>query len=176
MSWLDKRIIRSYLIQYILLFGSSIVQDEILKLFHKRIFNLHLGLTPYYRGSGTNFWPLVDELPECVGSTIHLAVKKIDAGGILKQLRPKIKITDGPHDIGNKVIIESIKKIPYIVNHYNEKKIIPTIIDTSSGRLCLRKDLTLESIKKLYNNFNNKMIEKYLNNQFNRISKYPIIN
>ena len=55
----------------VVLFGSSIIKDPLLGYMKGRIINMHLGLSPYYRGSATNFWPLVDNLPECVGVTIH---------------------------------------------------------------------------------------------------------
>ena len=169
-----NRIINSK-IKYILLFGSSIIGDDILEKFENKVINLHLGLSPYYRGSGTNFWPLVDSLPECVGATIHLAIKKIDAGGVLKQLRPDIAISDNSHDIGNNVILKSIKLIPSLLDKYDSKTIFPIPINVKKGKLFLRKDLTIESIKKLYHNFQNNMIEDYLKNKSIRQKKYPII-
>ena len=69
---------------------------------------MHLGLSPYYRGSGTNFWPLVDRLPECVGVTIHLAIPSVDAGPILTQVRPDIEPTDRAHEIGSRAIIAGL--------------------------------------------------------------------
>ncbi len=44
---------------YIVLFGSSIIKDPLLSKYRWRIINLHLGLSPYYRGSSTNFWPIL---------------------------------------------------------------------------------------------------------------------
>ena len=160
---------------YILLFGCSLVDDEILNKFKNRVINLHLGLSPYYRGSGTLFWPLVDNLPECVGSTIHLAVKKIDAGGILKQVRPEIKFYDSSHDIGNRTIVKSAEILPRLVLKYHQKKIYPLIVNHSNGKLCLRKHLTPSSISKLNENFKNDIISKFLKDSKNRIKKYPII-
>src|SRR4051812_4915180 len=40
-------------------YGCSIVKDHVLAEFDGRVVNVHLGLSPYYRGSGTNFWALV---------------------------------------------------------------------------------------------------------------------
>jgi hypothetical protein len=90
---------------FVLLYGSSIVKAPLLDAYEGRIVNMHLGLSPYYRGSGTNFWPLVNEQPECVGATIHLAVLSVDAGAILTQVRPEPEAEDRAHDLGTKTIV-----------------------------------------------------------------------
>ena len=90
---------------FVLLFGSGVIKKPILKAYQDRVINLHLGLSPFYRGSRTNFWPLVDGKPECVGETIHLAVLKVDAGKILHQVRPHgLSFDDTVHDVGKKTI------------------------------------------------------------------------
>src|SRR5688572_18397726 len=62
---------------FVLLYGSSIIKPPLLDYYGGRMINIHLGLSPYYRGSGTNFWPLVSREPECVGATIHLAAQDV---------------------------------------------------------------------------------------------------
>ena len=44
----------------VLVFGTGILREPFLSAFEGRIINIHLGLSPYYRGAGTNFWPLVN--------------------------------------------------------------------------------------------------------------------
>lgn len=161
---------------YILLFGSSLIKDEILSAYPNKVINLHLGISPYYRGSGTLFWPLVDGLPECIGSTIHLAVKKIDAGGILAQVRPEIADGDTVHDLGNKTIIASVARIPQLLKDYHEGLREPQTVDMSKGKLCFRADLKPEAIAKLYFNFKNNMIYEFLKNKELRTGNFPIIN
>ena len=161
--------------EYLLLFGSSIIKDPLLGLFGKKVINLHLGLSPYYRGAGTNFWPLVNGEPECVGATIHLATLKVDAGSILKQIRPKIGMRDGPHDIGNKTIIAAIEQIPEVVLKYDKRIICPRGQDLTLGKVYKRKDLTSEAIIKLNENFDKGMIVYFFNKKEERLKKYPII-
>ena len=97
--------IQSAVPDYIVLFGSSIIKDHLLSYYNENIVNVHLGLSPYYRDSGTNYWPLVNNQPECVGATIHFSASAIDAGEILTQVKPNVSTDDGCHDIGCKVII-----------------------------------------------------------------------
>jgi len=160
---------------YILLFGSSIVKEPLLNAFENRVINLHLGLSPYYRGSGTNFWPLVHKKVECVGSTIHLASQRVDGGEILHQVRPDIELGDTIHDLGNKTIIKSIEVIPKLIFAYENKLLVPISQSLNIGILCRRKELTASSIETLYNNFNSGMIEDFIRNKEYLNNQYPII-
>ncbi|MBI4487353.1 MAG: hypothetical protein HY655_15220, partial [Acidobacteria bacterium] len=45
--------------QVVLVFGTGLLKPPLIDSFPGRILNIHLGLSPYYRGAGTNFWPLV---------------------------------------------------------------------------------------------------------------------
>lgn len=169
-DWINK--LNPDLIQ---LYGSSIIKDHILEKYPNQVINIHLGLSPYYRGSGTNFWPLVQGKIECVGATIHLAVKDVDAGGILQQLRPTVALGDMPHDIGNKTIIAGVKVLPNILQQYHSGKILPQKQNLSIGKVYYKKDLTAAAVEQLYDNFANGLVAKYLTTQAARLNKYPII-
>ncbi len=147
----------------ILLYGSSIIKDPILSHYDGRVINMHLGLSPYYRGSATNYWPLVDGNPECVGVTIHLATLKVDGGDILTQVRPQnVKPDDSAYEIGNKAIIAGAKALADIVEPYLAGKVKRQAQDLKSGKLCRRKDFTPESLIQMHKNFNDGMIAQYL--------------
>jgi len=161
---------------FVLLFGSGIIKEPILEAYQDRVINMHLGLSPYYRGSGTNFWPLVDGKPECVGSTIHLAVLKVDAGGILHQVRPRgIKETDDIHDLGNKTIITSLAALPQVVMAFHKGIIKAVRQEELNDQEFKRMDLNAESLAKMKSNFNKAMIKDYLFDKVNRDASYPIV-
>ena len=160
----------------VLLYGSSIIKDPILSQYDSRIINMHLGLSPYYRGSATNYWPLVDGKPECVGVTIHLATLKVDGGAILTQVRPQgLKDSDRAHEIGNKAIIAGARALADVVEPYLNGKIKPQPQDLTSGKLCRRKDFTPESLVRMHENFDRGMISYYLKNKAARDTAYPLI-
>lgn len=46
------------------------------------IFNVHMGVLPYYRGAYTNLWKILDDHDE-YGMTIHEIDEKIDSGKVL---------------------------------------------------------------------------------------------
>ena len=79
-------IIKSFKPDAMFVFGSSIIREPLISLLPPgHIINLHLGLSPYYRGSGTNFWPFVNSELEYLGSTILHLDAGIDTGDILFQ-------------------------------------------------------------------------------------------
>jgi folate-dependent phosphoribosylglycinamide formyltransferase PurN len=160
----------------LILYGSSIIKAPLLDYYKNRIVNMHLGLSPYYRGSGTNFWPLAEGKPECVGATIHLATQKVDAGSILSQVRPdSLKPDDNAHDMGTKTIIAGLKKMGEIIPGYLNEEIRLHKQDLSAGKVFRRKDFNAGAVLKMWEHLENGMISDYLKNKENRDKNYPII-
>jgi len=70
-------------------FGASYIKGPLCDyLQQRRAVNIHMGVSPYYRGSSTNFWALYDGRPEYVGATLHLLTKGLDSGPILCHALP----------------------------------------------------------------------------------------
>ena len=159
----------------ILLYGTSIVKPPLLDTYEGRIINLHLGLSPYYRGAGTNFWPLVNREPECVGATIHLAVLKVDAGAILAQIRPDPERPDRAHELGTKTIIAGFDAVPGVVRGYLAGRMKPQPQDLSKGQVYRRKDFNAAATAKMWRNFDTGMMDEYVTNLEARLQKFPIV-
>jgi methionyl-tRNA formyltransferase len=115
----------------IVVFGSSLIKEPLIKRFQGRMINMHLGLSPYYRGSSTNFWPLVDGKPECVGVTLHHVTKKIDGGMIILQARPVMAVNDTSHDIGCKTIMAGAECFNRIFSDFDRKDRKSTRLNSS---------------------------------------------
>lgn len=144
-----------------LVFGTGILGKEFIEAFDGRIINIHLGLSPYYRGSGTNFWPLVNREPEYVGATIHYLDAGIDTGPIIAHVRPEMKTMDGPHDLGNRTIIAAVKGLLQAAETHVRGTVRGTP-QTGDGRLYQRKDFNADAIRRLRKNFETGMIAEYL--------------
>lgn len=77
-------------------FGASWIRGPLVDhLMERRTINIHMGLSPYYRGSACNFWALHDDRPEMVGSTLHLLSRGLDSGPILCHAMPRPQAVDG---------------------------------------------------------------------------------
>ena len=73
-------------------FGSSYLKGPLVDfLITKHAINIHMGVSPFYRGSDCNFWALYDNNPHLVGATIHLLTKGLDSGPILYHAMSNIK-------------------------------------------------------------------------------------
>lgn len=167
----------TYEVDYILLFGTSIIKPIILERFPNKVINLHLGLSPYYKGSGTNFFPIVNNEFVCVGATIHIATIKVDAGGILHQLRlEELYEEDTIHTIGNRLIEQAGVVYPKIIKAYLENKIHPvTQKDTTTSKEYRIKDFTPDAIRKAHKVLANQGIVLYLEQSHFHKANKPII-
>jgi len=73
-------------------FGSSYIKGDLVDfLIKNKTLNIHIGVSPYYRGTDCNFWALYDDNPHIVGATIHLLSKGLDSGAILYHALSDIK-------------------------------------------------------------------------------------
>lgn len=158
----------------IVLFGTSIIKEPLLNAFPRKIVNLHLGLSPFYKGSATNLFPLFYEQPQCIGATIHLAEKEVDSGKILHQLRPDLLENDNLHQAGNRIIKKAGKVLPDILKLYYQGKIIP-VAQMDKGRICRIRDLGPEKLRNIYKNLENGLLSEYLEKKGEIDEQFPII-
>lgn len=84
-SFLKKNKIKDFLkSDYYIIFGCSFIKGPLCDfLLKKKAINIHMGISPYYRGADCNFWAVYDKNPSLVGATIQLLSKKLDDGLIL---------------------------------------------------------------------------------------------
>ena len=70
-------------------FGASYIKEWLIDfLVDKGALNIHMGMSPYYRGSSCNFWALYDNNPNYVGATVHKLSKGLDSGPMLYHCVP----------------------------------------------------------------------------------------
>jgi|688.fasta_scaffold462786_2 folate-dependent phosphoribosylglycinamide formyltransferase PurN len=139
---------------FIAVFGSGILKESWFKDQSKPIINLHLGLSPVYRGSATLFWPFYNEDLDNLGTTIHLVDAGIDTGPIIDIVKLDNYFNTNYYQITNRLIKKSIKKYPKIVKKFltGKKYLIPQ--DQNQQKYYYKKsDLTDFHLKKV--------IEKY---------------
>ncbi len=165
------RVIKNFKPDLIIVFGSSIIKEPLLSILpYGRMINLHLGLSPYYRGSGTNFWPFVNDELEYVGSTILCIDRGVDTGDIIAHVMPKIEIGDTVHTLGCKVIKESTRMIALIISAtwaaIESGRQLKTVKQwlPATKRYYRKADFTEEALKKYYENLRNGIAERFVSN------------
>lgn len=71
-------------------FGASYIKGPLVEfLVTHRAINIHMGVSPYYRGTSCNFWAVFDGNPDLVGATIHLLSRGLDSGNMLFHALPQ---------------------------------------------------------------------------------------
>ncbi len=104
-----------------IVFGASYIKGWLIDfLVEKKAINIHMGISPYYRGSSCNFWALYDNNPGYVGATIHLLSKGLDNGDILFHCVPDLLSSDNTFDFSMRSVMEAHKAL---VNLIENKKL-----------------------------------------------------
>lgn len=81
-------------------FGASYIRGPLIDvLIERQAINIHMGTSPYYRGSSCNFWAMYDGRPEYVGATIHRLSTGLDSGDMLFHAFPA-EVADDPFVFG----------------------------------------------------------------------------
>ena len=158
----------------VLVFGTGLLKTPLIETFPGRILNIHLGLSPYYRGAGTNFWPLVNGEPEYCGATIHFLDAGVDTGPIIAHVRPDMREDDGPHDVGNKTIVaaaDALADAAYAL----EEGTLAGVPQQGGGRLYKRADFSAAAVRRLYENFKSGMIGAYLRDKTARDAALSLV-
>ena len=69
--------------EIIVVYGTQIIRDNIFRRAGIVTLNMHTGLSPYYRGDSTLFWPIYYNDREHIGVTVHKLVAEVDGGDIV---------------------------------------------------------------------------------------------
>lgn len=80
---------------FYVVFGGSFIKSPLIEaLMERNTVNLHMGVSPYYRGAACNFWAVHDGNADLVGATIHKLSRGLDSGDILFHALPARKPAD----------------------------------------------------------------------------------
>ena len=158
----------------IMTYGCSLIKYPLINAMRNKIINVHLGLSPYYFGAGTNLHAMVNNDFQCVGYTFMYMDEGIDTGEIIHQARAQVEPFDNPHQIGNRLIKDMTKDLIKLIENFDclEKKVST---NKYIGKTYKIRDVNHEVIEKLYKNFQNGSVLNYLKNKSLKIKNYPII-
>jgi len=151
----------------IFIFGSDLIKEPLYSSLPKDAINLHLGLSPRYRGAATLFWPFYFMEPTYAGSTFHHIISEPDAGNIIHQCTPLMELNDGIHDIACKTVIKSTHDAKQLLKIYKKNGTWIYHKPKGTGRNFLENDFRPEHLRVIYNIFNNDMVKQYLEGNLN---------
>lgn len=150
--------------------GTPIVKDPIFSALPDYKINLHLGLIPHYKGSITMFWPFYFLEPSMAGTTYHVIDKLADTGEIIHQNVPILSYGDGMHDVACKAVLTALNDLNIVVEEimrrikYNIKPNKDSSL-SKKGKFFKNANWKPEMLKKIYNIYDDKIVDLYLNNK-----------
>lgn len=130
--------------------GPLILDNEFIKLLPINHFNIHLGLSPWYRGSATLLWPTYNLEPWKCGVTLHRINPETDAGEIFHQTTVEPKIEDGCQDTAIRAVTNSKTGIQILFEEMTQKKEVRAISQPFYGRTYLSSQIRPEHLWDIY--------------------------
>lgn len=155
----------------VIVFGSGLIKPPLSKVLPKQTVNLHLGISPRYRGAATLFWPFYFLEPAYAGSTFHYIVDEPDAGEIIHQVTPDLDPADGIHDVACKTVVKSASEAVALLKIFADKGSWVTRKQKASGKNFLESDFKPEHLRVIYNLYNDDIVRQYLEGKLQ--SKVP---
>jgi folate-dependent phosphoribosylglycinamide formyltransferase PurN len=158
-------LINKYSPGFIAVFGIGILKEEILSYGPDSIYNLHVGLPEFYRGSSCNFWPIYNRDFKNLGATVHKVEKGVDTGKIAEKKAITLKSDDNEQSlmwktlkVGTQLMDETLQKWKrdalhlkvqkkigkqYKMNEFNPAAILSVKLMVESGELKSELESTL---------------------------------
>ena len=146
----------------VFIYGPGMIREPLFSALPKYKINLHLGLSPRYRGSATLFWPFYFLEPNWAGSTFHIISDEPDAGEIIHQSLPKLKQGDTIHEVSCRVVQQSAEDVKKIIEVLESGKELVLHKQTSSGKNFLTRDFIPQHLRVIYDLYDDALVDAYL--------------
>lgn len=148
--------------------GCGILSNETLKILPSQTWNIHGGLSPWFKGAITHFWPSYFLKPQYTGVTIHYISSKIDAGNIIHQTPAVLVKDDGLHQLSARSLKLGFLSLIDLLKKFKSNGEINSVEQKSTGKLWLKKDWKPEHLLLIYDKFNDKIVNMYLSKKLNQ--------
>jgi len=154
--------IRSQRPDVLISYGVHVLSDEIIGLSQRESWNIHGGLSPWYRGTTTHFWPSYFLEPQMTGMTLHNLTQKIDGGAIVHQTSAEMVRGDGLHDLACRAVKGIGDELPRVIQLLEEKGKLEKKEQKTSGKLWNWRDWRPEHLRIVYGLFDDKIVDLVL--------------
>lgn len=160
--------VKEYNADFAFIFGTDLIKPPLLNILPKNKINLHLGLTPWFRGAATLFWPFYFLRPQYAGITFHQIVEKADAGEVLHQSAPKLLKNDSIHEVGARCVKDAAVEVKKLTYKLLDTGFLKGQKQTHSGKLWLNSDFHPSHLRLIYDLYNDKIVDLYLDGKLSR--------
>lgn len=152
----------------LLTYGVHKVTDEIIQCMENKSFNIHGGLSPWYKGNTTLFWPFYFLKPNWAGMTVHRLSANLDGGDILHHSVPKLEYGDKMHEVACKAVAQVAEDLCSILECLDQGAELVCSPQNANGKLFLSRDWTPQTLRVIYELFEDKIVNMYLDGKLEK--------
>lgn len=127
-----------------------------------RAWNLHAGLSPWYRGSITHFWPSYMLEPQMTGMTLHEITPQLDAGPVIHQSAAPLVRGDGLHELSCRALNSFSEEMPRLLGMLGGGALQPARPQAETGKLWRKQDWRPEHLRLIYETFEDRIVDAAL--------------
>lgn len=150
------------------IFGVNIIKNPVLECLPKDKVNLHLGLSPWYKGGATLYWPFYHLQPQFAGVTFHQITERPDAGEIIHQSVPILSSRDGIHDVGAKCVINAAADAVKLISKWHIDRSFKGEVQKTTGRVWRSCDFHPSQLRVIYDLFDDSIVDAYLQGELDQ--------
>jgi methionyl-tRNA formyltransferase len=149
-------------------YGVHKLGEETLSHAKGRRWNIHGGLSPWYRGTITHFWPSYFLEPQMTGMTVHTLTQAIDGGEVVHQVAAGLVRGDGIHDLACRAVLALGQELPELAARGVHGTFKPPAVQTTTGRIWRASDWRPEHLRLIYDVYGDRIVDAYLDGEFSK--------
>jgi hypothetical protein len=150
----------------ILSYGVRKLTQETLSHARKYRWNIHGGLSPWYRGVITHFWPSYMLEPQMTGMTVHETTEAIDGGDVIHQCAAPLVRGDGVHELACRAVTALGGDMPELLRRTFAGELSPPVRHATTGRIWRGSDWRPAHLHQVYEHHENRIVDRYLAGAF----------
>ena len=151
------------------IFGTRLIPPNLMRKLPDMTLNLHLGISPRYRGAATLFWPFYMLEPNWAGFTIHKLSSEPDRGDILMRKAAQLETGQRLHDVAASVTRDGISGMLESIVAYESGKKLSFHSQKTSGKNWLSSDFSERHLKLVYQVYEDRIVDEYLSGNLGEI-------
>jgi len=128
--------------------------------------NIHGGLSPWYRGTITHFWPSYMLEPQMTGMTVHELTEAIDGGDIVHHAIAELVRGDGLHDVACRAATALANEMPELIARTFDGRLKPLHRQKTTGRIWRTADWRPAHLHLVYETYQNRIVDRFLDGDF----------
>jgi len=151
--------------RFVVSYGCHKLDDPMLKATSARFWNTHGGLSPWYRGVHTHFWPSYLLEPQMTGVTLHETTEAIDGGAIIHQSGVTLNRGDGLHDLACAAVKTYALELPAVLGRALALGNVEGKVQTTTGRIWTAAMWRPEHLIPIYEHYEDRIVDRCLDGE-----------